>query len=83
MTVPPEYVPANVVDPLLRHYRLSKVSAWRYEKRAWLKTHLIANRRYILAADVADFNKKLASHEFAGSVSNPSRHTLGRTKQGD
>jgi len=34
---------------------LSKVPAWRYEKRGWLRTHLIANRRYILAADVAEF----------------------------
>jgi hypothetical protein len=49
---------------------LSKASAWRYEKRGWLRTHLIANRRYILAADVADFNSRLASDEFAGSVSN-------------
>jgi predicted site-specific integrase-resolvase len=37
---------------------LSKVSAWRYEKRGWLRTHLIANRRYILAADVAEFNRR-------------------------
>jgi hypothetical protein len=47
---------------------LSKVSAWRYEKRGWLRTHLIANRRYILAADVAEFNRRLASDEFASST---------------
>jgi hypothetical protein len=49
---------------------LSKASAWRYEKRGWLRTHLIANRRYVLAADVADFNRRLASDEFAGNLSN-------------
>ena len=49
---------------------LSKVSAWRYQKRGWLQTHLIANRRYILAADVAEFNRRLASDEFAGGASN-------------
>jgi hypothetical protein len=49
---------------------LSKVSAWRYEKRGWLRTHLIANRRYILAADLAEFNRRLASDEFAGSSPN-------------
>jgi hypothetical protein len=48
---------------------LSKASAWRYEKHGWLRTHLIANRRYILAADVAEFNRRFASDEFAGSVS--------------
>jgi hypothetical protein len=49
---------------------LSKVSAWRYEKREWLRTHLIANRRYILAIDVAEFNRRLAANEFADFNSN-------------
>jgi hypothetical protein len=49
---------------------LSKASAWRYEKRGWLRTHLIANRRYVLATDMAELNRRLASDEFAGSVSN-------------
>jgi hypothetical protein len=30
----------------------------------------MANRRYVLAEDVAEFNRRLASDEFAGSVSN-------------
>ena len=50
---------------------LSKTSAWRYEKRGWLRTHLIANRRYVLAADVAEFNRRLASDDLAGLVSDP------------
>jgi hypothetical protein len=33
-------------------------------------THLIANRRYILAADVAESNRRFASDEFAGKISN-------------
>jgi hypothetical protein len=33
---------------------------------------LIAAARYVLAEDVAEFNRKLASDEFAGSVSNVS-----------
>jgi hypothetical protein len=48
---------------------LSKVSAWRYEKRRWLRTQLIANRRYILAADVAEFNRRFASDEFVSNLS--------------
>jgi hypothetical protein len=47
---------------------LSKVSAWRFEKRGWLRTHLIANRGYVLAIDVAEFNRRLAAGEFAGKV---------------
>src|SRR5215470_17998100 len=70
-TIPPEYVPPMSLHRRCQITELSKASAWRYEKRGWLRTHLIANRRYVLAADVAEFNRRLASDEFAGSVSNP------------
>ena len=71
-TVPAEYVPPMSLHRFCQITGLSKASAWRYEKRGWLRTHLIANRRYILAADVAEFNRRLASDQFAGSVPNPS-----------
>jgi hypothetical protein len=69
-TVPAEYIPPMSLHRFCAITGLSKASAWRYEKRGWLRTHLIANRRYILATDVAEFNRSLASDEFAGSVSN-------------
>src|SRR6266849_5427578 len=69
-TVCAEYIPPMSLHRFCEITSLSKVSAWRYEKRGWLRTHLIANRRYILAADVAEFNRRLASDEFAGGVPN-------------
>ena len=69
-TIPSEYVPPMSLHRFCEITGLSKVSAWRYEKRGWLRTHLIANRRYILAADVAEFNRRLASDELAGSAPN-------------
>jgi hypothetical protein len=69
-TVPAEYVPPMSLHRFCQITGLSKASAWRYEKRGWLRTHLIANRRYVLAADVAEFNRRLASDEFGGRVSN-------------
>jgi len=80
-TVPPEYVPPMSLHRFCEITGLSKVSAWRYEKRGWLRTHLIANRRYILAADVAEFNRSPASDEFAGSVSNLFRAHSTRSKE--
>src|SRR5262245_16458499 len=71
-SVPAEYVPPMSLHRFCQITGLSKASAWRYEKCGWLRTHLIANRRYILAADVAEFNRRLVSDEFAGSVPNPS-----------
>src|SRR5439155_4818323 len=66
-TIPPEYIPPMSLHRFCEITGLSKVSAWRYEKSGWLRTHLIANRRYILAADVAEFNRRFASDEFAGT----------------
>src|SRR5207253_10718909 len=67
--VPPQFIPPMSLHRFCAITGLSKVSAWRYEKRGWLRSHLIANRRYILAADVVEFNRRLASDEFAGNVS--------------
>ena len=51
-TVLAEYIPPISLHRFCEITGPSKASAWRYEKRGWLQTHLIANRRYILAADV-------------------------------
>src|SRR4029453_10873020 len=67
-TVPPEYIPPMSLHRFCEITGLSKVSAWRFEKRGWLRTHLIANRRYILAEDVAEFNRRVAAGEFVGKV---------------
>src|SRR5439155_16820288 len=79
-TVPAEYVPPMSLHRFCQITGLSKASAWRYEKRGWLRTHLIANRRYILAADVAEFNRRLGSDEFAGNASNLFPRTLDQIK---
>ena len=47
----------------LDHTELGSVLGWR-------RTHLIANKRYIFAADVSQFSRRFAPDEFAGSVSN-------------
>src|SRR5438105_2183551 len=69
-TIPPEYIPPMSLHRFCEITGLSKISALALRKRGWLRTHLITNRRYILAVDVAEFNRRLASDEFAGSVSN-------------
>jgi hypothetical protein len=80
-TVPAEYVPPMSLHRFCEITGLSKASAWRYEKRGWLRTHLIANRRYVLAADVAEFNRRLALDEFAGTLSNLSAVRQVQTKE--
>jgi hypothetical protein len=68
--LPAEVIPPMSLDRFCEITGLSPVSAWRFQKRGWLKTHLIANRRYILAVDLAEFNRRIGFDELAGKPCN-------------
>jgi hypothetical protein len=68
--LPAETVPPIALDRFAEISGLSAASLWRFQRRGWLRTHLISNRRYVLAADVIEFNRRLAAGEFAGAPSN-------------
>jgi len=69
-TVHAEYIPPMSLHRFLRDHRPIQSFSMGLRKTRMAAAHLIANRRYILATDVAEFNRSLASDEFAGSVSN-------------
>ena len=52
---------------------ISPVTAWRFEKRGWIKTVNIAGRRYITADAEAEFVRRAASGEFAKQHKTPKR----------
>jgi hypothetical protein len=68
--LPAEAIPPMALDRFAEISGLSAVSLWRFQRRGWLRTHLISNRRYVLAADLIEFNRRLAAGEFAGAPSN-------------
>lgn len=69
------FTPPISLEAFSEQSGLSPASLWRFQKRGWLKTHLISNRRYVLAEDVAEFNRRLAAGEFAGGKQpNPSQY---------
>jgi len=71
--LPSENIPPISLERFGEVTGLSSTSLWRFQKRGWLKTHIIANRRYVLAEDVAEFNRRLKAGEFAGEkMPNPS-----------
>jgi len=72
-SMPLESIPPLSLDRFCEQTGLSPVTAWRFQKLGWLKTHLLSNRRYILATDLVDFNRRLAAGEFAGKTGNPKR----------
>ena len=59
---------------------LSPVTCWRFRKRGWLATVVIANRHYVTREALAEFNKRAAAGEFAGTLSNPSTARLARRR---
>ena len=52
----------------------SAVTAWRWERRGWLKTVRIAGRKYVTAEALQEFNRRLAAGVFAGKTQNPRRN---------
>ena len=51
----------------------SPVTAWRWEKRGWIRTVRIAGRKYVTLADLHEFNRRLDAGEFAGTIQKPVR----------
>lgn len=67
----PDSAPPISVSRFLEVSGLSPVSAWRFEKRGWLKVVRIAGRKYLLQRDLIEFNRRLEAGEFAGKTPQP------------
>jgi hypothetical protein len=70
--VPLNAFPPISLDKFLELSGLSPTTAWRYRRRGWLKTVVIAGRHYISRESIAQFNERAARGEFAGAIQNPS-----------
>lgn len=62
----------------MRQSGLSPATVWRYRKRNWLAVITIAGRHYITREGIAEFNRRAAAGEFAGTVANPSVHRASK-----
>ncbi len=78
--IPLETMPPISLDEFERQIGLSSVTLWRFRKRGWLKTTIIAGRHYVSRAAIAEFNRRAAAGEFAGKVSNPSKSLRKNSK---
>ena len=70
--VPLNAFPPISLDKFLELSGLSPTTAWRYRRRGWLKTVVIAGRHYVTREAIADFNDRAKRGEFAGTITNPS-----------
>ena len=73
--------PPLSLDLFIRQSGLSPTTCWRYRKKGWLETIVIANRHYITREAIAAFNKRAAAGEFAGTVSNPSTARIAKQRE--
>ncbi len=62
------------LDKFMDQSGISPATCWRYRRRGWLRTVIIAGRHYIPREEIATFNRRAAAGEFAGNVSNPSKY---------
>jgi hypothetical protein len=72
----PERV-AIALDEFMRKMGVCRATCFRWRKKGWIKTILIANRHYISAEALDEFNARAARGEFATKGSKPP----GRSKK--
>lgn len=80
--VPLSAYPPLALDQFMRQSGLSNATVWRYRKRKWLQTITIAGRHYVTREAIAEFNRRAAAGEFAGTVANPSAHRASAGQEG-
>lgn len=68
--------PIQPIQHFCRACNIAPVSAWRYEKRGWIKTINISGRRYITAEAVMDFLRRAEAGEFSRTPVVPVRHPV-------
>ncbi len=62
--LPLETLPPLALDLFIQQSGLSPATCWRYRRRGWLKTVVIAGRIYVPRAAIADFNARAERGEF-------------------
>jgi len=64
--IPLEAHPPLSLDLFTEQSGLSSVTLWRFRKKGMITTVMIAGRHYITRQEIARFNARLESGEFAG-----------------
>ena len=72
--IPPiDSEPPLALDKFIEQSGLSGVTVWRYRRAGWLNTLNICGRHYLTRAEIARFNARAATGEFAREPARPKR----------
>jgi len=61
-------VGAMALSKWLKLVGVSKMTAWRWEKKGYLKTENLCGRRYVTSAAIAEFERRLKAGHFAKEI---------------
>lgn len=76
-------LPPMALDRFMEMSGFSSATCWRYRRRGWLETVVIAGRHYVMRQAIATFNIRAMAGEFAGKVANPSKYRKQRADSAD
>jgi len=76
-------LPPLSLEKFMEQSGFSPTTCWRYRKKGWLETIVIANRHYVTREAIAAFNKRAVAGEFAGALSNPSAARLAKEREAE
>jgi hypothetical protein len=65
--------PPMALSQFIEQAALSPTTVWRFRKRGFLRTINICGRHYVLRSEIARFNARALTGEFARSCSQPIR----------
>jgi hypothetical protein len=80
--VPLHAQPPLSLDRFMEQTGLSPMTCWRYRRRGWLTTIIIAGRHYVTREAISEFNRRAAAGEFAGKASNLSAARKAKSEGG-
>lgn len=75
--------PPISLDRFIEQSGLSPATVWRYRKKGWLRTINIAGRHYVTREEIAAFNRRATSGEFAGKVQQPGESKRASSGESD
>jgi hypothetical protein len=71
--------PPLALDLYVRQSGLSPTTCWRYRKKGWLRTIVIAGRHYVTREAIAEFNERAGRGEFQATIQNPAAARLRKS----
>jgi hypothetical protein len=71
--------PPMALSQFIEQTALSPTTVWRFRKKGFLRTINICGRHYILRSEIARFNARAVTGEFAKTCNQPMRERRGAT----